>query len=72
MSKESSLQSPTSGFEVGESSAAAAARQPVLDVTTVDSTPGHIMSREVGYGVEDVWDGMVRDIEEEALKLLRV
>ncbi|GJX22407.1 reverse transcriptase domain-containing protein [Tanacetum coccineum] len=60
------------GYRVGESSAAAAARQPVLDVTTVESTPGHIMSREVGYGVEDVWDGMVRDIEEEALKLLRI
>ncbi|GKG38168.1 hypothetical protein Tco_0457391, partial [Tanacetum coccineum] len=33
-----------SGFEVGESSAAAAARQPVLDVATVDATPGHLVS----------------------------
>ncbi|GKD03314.1 hypothetical protein Tco_1178288, partial [Tanacetum coccineum] len=54
-----------SRFEVGESSAAAAARQPGLDVThatdysfvdTMDATPGRPMSREVGYGITDVWD----------------
>ncbi|GJV25963.1 hypothetical protein Tco_1378658 [Tanacetum coccineum] len=44
----------TSRFEVGESSAAAAARQPGLDVATVDVIPGCPMSREVGYEIEDV------------------
>ncbi|GKA90839.1 hypothetical protein Tco_0812709 [Tanacetum coccineum] len=53
-------------FEVGESSATAAARQPGLDVATVDATPGCHMSREVGYGIEDVWDDMVGDMEERA------
>ncbi|GJR91564.1 hypothetical protein Tco_0215575 [Tanacetum coccineum] len=47
-----------SGFEVRESSAAAA-RQPRLDVATVDATLGHLMSREVGYGIGDVWDDML-------------
>ncbi|GKE02513.1 hypothetical protein Tco_1390496 [Tanacetum coccineum] len=55
---------PASGFEVGESSAAAAARQAGLDVATVDVTPRRQISREFGYGIEDVWDDMVRDIEE--------
>ncbi|GKG27536.1 hypothetical protein Tco_0405863, partial [Tanacetum coccineum] len=45
-----------------EESSAAAARQPGLDVThatyysfvdTVDATPGHPMSREVGYRITD-------------------
>nr|GEW09394.1 hypothetical protein [Tanacetum cinerariifolium] len=54
------------GLEVGESLAAAAARQPVLDVTTVDATAGCPVSREVGYKIEDVWDDMVRDIEDRA------
>ncbi|GKA20462.1 hypothetical protein Tco_0700451 [Tanacetum coccineum] len=49
------LTAPAPRFEVGESSAAAAARQPGLDVTpatdygfvdTVDATPGRPMSRE--------------------------
>ncbi|GKF48462.1 hypothetical protein Tco_0141713, partial [Tanacetum coccineum] len=62
-------------FEVGESSAAVAARQPGLDVThaidysfvdIVDATPGRPMSREVGYGITDVWDDMVGDMEERA------
>ncbi|GJR43313.1 putative reverse transcriptase domain-containing protein [Tanacetum coccineum] len=47
-----------SGFEVKESSAAAA-KQPGLDVATVDATPGRPMSREVSYRIEDVWDDMV-------------
>ncbi|GJZ41426.1 hypothetical protein Tco_0588312 [Tanacetum coccineum] len=49
-----------------ESSAVAAARQPGLDVGTMDATPGRPISREVGYGIEDVWDNMVRDMEEKA------
>ncbi|GJY25558.1 hypothetical protein Tco_0400284 [Tanacetum coccineum] len=62
-------------FEVGESSTATAARQPGLDVThaadysfidTVDATPGRPISREVGYGITDVWDDMVGDMEERA------
>ncbi|GJW65956.1 hypothetical protein Tco_0117840 [Tanacetum coccineum] len=58
---------PSTGrFEVGESSAVAAAREPRLDVTTVDATPGRHMSREIGYGIEYVWDDMVGDIEERA------
>ncbi|GJX38401.1 retrovirus-related pol polyprotein from transposon TNT 1-94 [Tanacetum coccineum] len=57
---------PTGRFEVGESSAAAAARQPGLDVATMDVTPGRPMSREVGYGIKDVWDDMVWDKEERA------
>ncbi|GJU78855.1 putative reverse transcriptase domain-containing protein [Tanacetum coccineum] len=69
------LTSLTPRFEVGETSAAAAARQPGLDnthatdysfVDTVDATPGSPMSREVGYGIMDVWDDMVRDMEERA------
>ncbi|GJV18133.1 hypothetical protein Tco_1363456 [Tanacetum coccineum] len=57
---------PTGRFEVGESSAAAAAREPRLDVTTVDATPRCHMSRDVGYGIKYVWDDMVGDIEERA------
>ncbi|GJX37614.1 hypothetical protein Tco_0250917 [Tanacetum coccineum] len=57
---------PTSGFEVGESLAAAAARQPRLDVATIDSTLGRPMYREVGYEIEDVWDDMVGEMEERA------
>nr|GEW47693.1 hypothetical protein [Tanacetum cinerariifolium] len=65
-------------FEVGESSVAVA-RQLALDAThatdysfidTVDATPRRPMSREVGYGITDVWDDMVRDIEEKALTTL--
>ncbi|GKE49787.1 hypothetical protein Tco_1481045 [Tanacetum coccineum] len=59
-------------FEVGESAAAAAARQHGFNVThatdysfidTVDATPGRLMYTEVGYGITDVWDDMVGDIE---------
>ncbi|GKA19831.1 hypothetical protein Tco_0699746 [Tanacetum coccineum] len=53
-------------FKVGESSAAAVARQRGLDVATVDATPRRPMSTEVGYGIEDVWDDMVGDMEEKA------
>ncbi|GJQ92379.1 hypothetical protein Tco_0003518 [Tanacetum coccineum] len=68
------LNAATPKFEVGESSAAAA-RQPGLDVThangysfvdTVDATPRRPMSKEVGYGIMDVWEDMVRDMEERA------
>ncbi|GJT76751.1 hypothetical protein Tco_1043476 [Tanacetum coccineum] len=67
------LTAPTPRFEVRESSVA---RQPGLDVThatdygfddTMDATPGCPMSREVGYGITDVWDDMVGDMEETAL-----
>ncbi|GKC12760.1 hypothetical protein Tco_1009542 [Tanacetum coccineum] len=66
------LTAPAPRFEVGDSSAAVAARQPGLDVThatdysfvnTMDVTPGRPMSREVGYGITDVWDDMVGDME---------
>ncbi|GKD66608.1 hypothetical protein Tco_1308716 [Tanacetum coccineum] len=69
------LTAPASRFEVGESSAAAAARQPGLDVThaidysfvnTMDATPGRPMSMEVGYGITNVWDDIVGDIQERA------
>ncbi|GJX47753.1 hypothetical protein Tco_0272943 [Tanacetum coccineum] len=33
-------------------------------VDTMDATPGRPMSREVGYGITDVWDDMVGDMEE--------
>ncbi|GKD25101.1 hypothetical protein Tco_1231315 [Tanacetum coccineum] len=68
------LTAPTLRFEVGESSAAAA-RRPGLDVThatdygfidTVVATPGCPMTREVGYGIIDVYDDMVGDMEETA------
>ncbi|GJZ08730.1 hypothetical protein Tco_0543013 [Tanacetum coccineum] len=57
---------PTGRFVVGESSTAIAGRQPGLDVATMDATPGRPMSREVGYGIKDVWNDMVGDIEERA------
>ncbi|GKD60813.1 hypothetical protein Tco_1298322 [Tanacetum coccineum] len=56
---------PASEFEVRESSTAAA-RQPVLDVATVDAIPGSLVPGEVGYGIEDVWDDMIRDMKEKA------
>ncbi|GKC10762.1 hypothetical protein Tco_1007544, partial [Tanacetum coccineum] len=37
-----------------------------LLVDTVDVTLGRLMSREVSYGITDVWDDMVRDMEERA------
>ncbi|GJV27812.1 putative reverse transcriptase domain-containing protein [Tanacetum coccineum] len=57
----------TGRFEVGGSSAAAAARQPGLDIATVDATPGCPLSREVGYSITDVWDYIVGDMEGRAL-----
>ncbi|GJX00396.1 hypothetical protein Tco_0184309 [Tanacetum coccineum] len=51
-------------FEIRERSTVAAARQPGLDVAIVDATPVRPMSREVSYGIEDVWDDMVGDMEE--------
>ncbi|GKA48983.1 hypothetical protein Tco_0741941, partial [Tanacetum coccineum] len=54
--KRARFTTPAFGFEVEESSAVVAARQPGLDVATVDATYGRPMSREVGYGIEDVWD----------------
>ncbi|GJV46317.1 hypothetical protein Tco_1430853 [Tanacetum coccineum] len=59
--KRARFTAPTGRFEVGESSAAAATRQPGLDVSTMDDTPGYLMSREVGYRIEDVWDDMAID-----------
>ncbi|GKG45410.1 hypothetical protein Tco_0495488, partial [Tanacetum coccineum] len=65
-SEESLFTDPTGRFKVGESSVAIAARQPGLDVATIDATPGRPMFREVGYGIEDVSDDMVGDMEERA------
>ncbi|GJY44593.1 hypothetical protein Tco_0432806 [Tanacetum coccineum] len=64
--KRAHFTTPTGRFEVGESLAATTARQPGLDVAIMDATPGCPMSREVGYGIEDVWDDMVGDMEERA------
>nr|GFA01615.1 hypothetical protein [Tanacetum cinerariifolium] len=69
------LTDPTPRFEVRESSSAAAARQLRLDVThatdygfvnNVDATLGRPMTRKVGYGITDVWDDIVGDMEETA------
>nr|GEV66093.1 hypothetical protein [Tanacetum cinerariifolium] len=69
------LTAPASRFKVGESSEVIAVRHPRLDVThttnysfvdTVDATRGRPMSREVGYGITNVWDDMVGDMEERA------
>ncbi|GJY30482.1 putative reverse transcriptase domain-containing protein [Tanacetum coccineum] len=64
--KRARLTALISRFKVRESSAATIARQCGLDVATMDATPRRQMPREVGYGIEDVWDDMVRDIEERA------
>ncbi|GJW96174.1 hypothetical protein Tco_0177982 [Tanacetum coccineum] len=59
---------PGPGYEVGESSAAGAARQ--FGPTTaeadlygftdmLEATPGRRMSRELGYGIRDTWDDLV-------------
>nr|GEU51397.1 hypothetical protein [Tanacetum cinerariifolium] len=53
--KRACFTTPTSGFKVGESSAASAARPPGLDVVVTDATAGRLMSREVGYGITDTW-----------------
>ncbi|GKD27847.1 hypothetical protein Tco_1234061 [Tanacetum coccineum] len=56
--------------DLGDSSEAVAARQPGLEIThatdTVDATTRRLVSREVGYRIEDVWDDMVGDMEERA------
>ncbi|GKD30702.1 hypothetical protein Tco_1241480 [Tanacetum coccineum] len=49
LQKRACFAAPTSRFEVEESLAATAARQPGLDVVTIDATPGRPMSKEVGY-----------------------
>ncbi|GKA75383.1 hypothetical protein Tco_0781761 [Tanacetum coccineum] len=56
------LTAPTDRYEVGESSAAAAARQPGLDVATVDATPGRPMSREnnLAHSLPDTHEIYVR------------
>ncbi|GJW16207.1 hypothetical protein Tco_0020340 [Tanacetum coccineum] len=53
--KRARFTAPASGFEVGETLATATARQPGLDITTVDATPRRPMSREDGYGIKDVY-----------------
>nr|GFA70074.1 hypothetical protein [Tanacetum cinerariifolium] len=64
LQKRARFTTPASGFKVRESLAAAAARQSVLDVATVDATPRHLMSREVGYKIEDIWDDMTLEAKE--------
>ncbi|GJS75538.1 hypothetical protein Tco_0725419 [Tanacetum coccineum] len=64
---------PGPGYEVGESSAAGAARQ--VGPTTaradlygfadmLDAAPGRQTSRELGYGITDTWDDLVGAIQE--------
>ncbi|GJY49778.1 hypothetical protein Tco_0439734 [Tanacetum coccineum] len=64
---------PGPGYEVGESSAAGAARQ--IGPTTaeadlygftdmLEAAPGRRMSRELGYGIRDTWDDLVGAIQE--------
>ncbi|GKA68770.1 hypothetical protein Tco_0768687 [Tanacetum coccineum] len=64
---------PTPRYEVGESSAAGAARQdgPAVAradlygfVDMVDAAPGRLMSSELGYGITDTWDDLVGAIQE--------
>ncbi|GKB52749.1 hypothetical protein Tco_0903502 [Tanacetum coccineum] len=57
------LEIPSPPLLLPSTTPAAAARQPGLDVATVDATPVRPMSRAVGYRIEDVWDDMVGDIE---------
>nr|GEX68404.1 reverse transcriptase domain-containing protein [Tanacetum cinerariifolium] len=64
--KRAHFTAPASGFEVEESSAVAVARQSVLDVANVDATPSCLLSREVSYGIKNVWYDMVGDMEEKA------
>nr|GEU55913.1 hypothetical protein [Tanacetum cinerariifolium] len=58
--KTACLTTLTFRFEVEESSAAAAARLPGLDVVVTDATARCLMSREVGYGITDTWDEIVK------------
>ncbi|GKF19470.1 hypothetical protein Tco_0068108, partial [Tanacetum coccineum] len=64
---------PGPGYEVGESSAAGAARQ--VGPTTaeadlygfadmLDAAPGRQTSKELGYGITDTWDDLVGTIQE--------
>ncbi|GJV23139.1 hypothetical protein Tco_1375834 [Tanacetum coccineum] len=64
---------PGPGYEVGESSAAGAARQ--FGPTTaeadlygfadmLDAAPGRQTSKELGYGITDTWDDLVGAIQE--------
>ncbi|GJZ20330.1 hypothetical protein Tco_0556920 [Tanacetum coccineum] len=64
---------PGPGCEVGESSAAGAARQfgPTTAeadlygfADTLEAAPGRRMSRELGYGIRDTWDDLVGAIQE--------
>ncbi|GJW67685.1 reverse transcriptase domain-containing protein [Tanacetum coccineum] len=72
-SKEAGVVQSCPGSEVGESSAAGAARQ--FGPTTaeadlygftdmLEATPGRRMSRELGYGIRDTWDDLVGAIQE--------
>ncbi|GJS27841.1 hypothetical protein Tco_0488461 [Tanacetum coccineum] len=63
--KRARFTTPAFRFEVGESSAAIAARQPVLDVAAVDATPGYLCLERLAMGLR-VWDDMVGDMEEKA------
>nr|GEV79454.1 hypothetical protein [Tanacetum cinerariifolium] len=69
------LTAPTPRFEVGESSTAAAAKQPGLGATRtttygfvdmVDYAPRRYVPREVGYGNTETWDELVDAIQERA------
>ncbi|GJT45661.1 putative ribonuclease H-like domain-containing protein, partial [Tanacetum coccineum] len=61
---------PSPGYEVGESSTAGTARQ-VGPATAradlygfadmLDAAPGHQASRELGYGITDIWDDLLDD-----------
>nr|GEX40227.1 hypothetical protein [Tanacetum cinerariifolium] len=58
------------GYEVGESSSAAAARPAgglkaeYGFVTTIDREIRHDPEREVGYGITDLWDEIVKTLQE--------
>ncbi|GJV22034.1 hypothetical protein Tco_1371054 [Tanacetum coccineum] len=71
---------PTPGYEVGESSAAGAARQdgPAIAradlygfADMLDVAPGRQMSSELGYGITDTWDDLVGAIQEIAPTTLK-
>ncbi|GJS43202.1 hypothetical protein Tco_0568245 [Tanacetum coccineum] len=71
---------PGPGYEVGESSAAGAARQ-VGPATAradlygfadmLDAAPGRQTSRELGYGITDTWDGTGRSLPGDCTDLPR-
>nr|GEX81846.1 hypothetical protein [Tanacetum cinerariifolium] len=64
LQKRACFTTPAFRFEVRESSAAGAARQPGLDVAVTDATAGRPMYRKVGYGITDTWDEIVEAIQE--------